>query len=59
MDAGYVDATYRDEVANGGPDTALMEVMKNRIASVPTSIAPTDCAGVAAGYLVLVESVAS
>lgn len=54
-DAGYVDASYRDEQKNGGSDRSRLEVMQNLTASVPASAAPTDCDGIAAAYLVLVE----
>jgi hypothetical protein len=53
--AGYVDSAYRDEQKNHGPDSSRLIVMRNLTASVPASAAPTDCAGIAAAYLVLVE----
>lgn len=54
-DAGYVDAAYRDEQQHGGPDTSRLEVMRHLTASVPASQAPTNCASIAAAYVVLVE----
>ncbi len=54
-DAGYVDATYRDEQQNRGPDSSRLLVMKKLTKSVPASAAPAECSGVAAAYLVLVE----
>lgn len=54
-DAGYVDTAFRDEHKNGGPDTSRLIVMRNLTASVPDGAAPTDCAGITASYLVLVE----
>lgn len=53
--AGIVSAAYDDEEKHNGPDTSRLQVMRNLTSSVPDSIAPTDCTGVAAGYLVLVE----
>jgi hypothetical protein len=53
--AGVVDATFRDEQANGGPDPDRLTVMRHLAASVPSSVGRTDCSGVAAAYLVLVE----
>lgn len=58
-DAGYVDAAFRDEQSSGGPDPSRLVVMRNLTASVPDGVAPTDCAGVAASYLLLVEPAGS
>ena len=54
IDAGYVDAAYKDEQQNGVNESRLT-IMRNLTASVPDSVAPTDCAAVGAAYLVLVE----
>jgi len=54
-DAGYVDSAFRDEQKNNGPDSSRLVVMQNLTASVPADVAPTDCAGITAGYLVEVE----
>lgn len=53
--AGIVDATYSDEMKHRGPDTSRLEVMQHLTNSVPASAAPTNCASIAAAYLVLVE----
>lgn len=55
IDAGYVDAAYKDEQQNGVNESRLT-IMRNLTASVPASVAPTDCAAVGAAYLVLVET---
>jgi hypothetical protein len=54
-DAGYVDATYRDEKKHGVAESSRLAVMRHLTASVPASAAPTSCDSVAAAYLVLVE----
>lgn len=54
-DAGYVDATYRDEQKHGVAEASRLVVMRHLTASVPADTAPTNCDSVAAAYLVLVE----
>lgn len=53
--AGYADFAYRDEQKNGGDDSSRLSVMQHLTRSVPASVAPIDCSGVTAAYLVLVE----
>jgi urocanate hydratase len=54
-DAGYVDFAYDDLQKNGVGESSRLAVMRHLTASVPNSIAPTDCRSVTAAYLVLRE----